>query len=110
MKDNTHLFEGRYEMLTEKDGLALYKWANEGKKAEPKPAKAVKEPSEEDIIKTTMNLIKDAGKLALDRGVSKEQIGESVKKIAGTANYNAVKDLNVLNQILETINNLEANA
>lgn len=27
-KDNTHLFEGRYEVLTEKDGERLYDWAN----------------------------------------------------------------------------------
>jgi len=29
-KDNTHLFEERYEVLTEKDGMALYDWANSG--------------------------------------------------------------------------------
>ena len=29
-KDNTHIFEGRYEVLTEKDGEALYDWANVG--------------------------------------------------------------------------------
>lgn len=28
-KDNTHLFEGRYEILTEKDGEKLYDWAND---------------------------------------------------------------------------------
>jgi len=27
-KDNTHIFEGRYDVLTEKDGEALYDWAN----------------------------------------------------------------------------------
>ena len=36
MKDNTHLFEGRYEVLTEKDGEALYNWANEGEES-PQP-------------------------------------------------------------------------
>ncbi len=30
MKDNTGIFEGRYEVLTEKDGEALYNWANSG--------------------------------------------------------------------------------
>ena len=29
-KDNTHIFEGRYEVLTEKDGERLYAWANTG--------------------------------------------------------------------------------
>jgi hypothetical protein len=109
MKDNTHLFEGRYEVLTEKDGTALYKWANEGKKAEPRPTKTEKAPTEEEVLATTLNLIKDAGKLAVDRGVEKDAIGEAVKAIAGTANYNKIKDINVLKQIFETINNMGAN-
>ena len=29
-KGSTHIFEGRYEVLTEKDGEALYDWANAG--------------------------------------------------------------------------------
>lgn len=29
-KDNTHLFEGRYDVLTERDGKALFDWANAG--------------------------------------------------------------------------------
>jgi hypothetical protein len=29
-KDNTHLFEERYDALTEKDGMALFEWANSG--------------------------------------------------------------------------------
>lgn len=34
-KDNTHLFENKYEMLTEKDGEALYEWANSGEERVP---------------------------------------------------------------------------
>lgn len=30
MKDNTHLFENRFDVLTEKDGEALKKWAESG--------------------------------------------------------------------------------
>lgn len=30
MKDNTHVFEGRYDVLTEKDGELIYDWANSG--------------------------------------------------------------------------------
>lgn len=29
-KDNTHLFDGKFEVLTEKDGEKLYDWANQG--------------------------------------------------------------------------------
>ena len=45
MKDNTHLFEGRYEILTEKDGEALYKWATSGEKAPERP-----EPLQQQVI------------------------------------------------------------
>lgn len=30
MKDNTHLFDGKYDILTEEHGKLLYKWASEG--------------------------------------------------------------------------------
>ena len=36
-KDNTHLFEGRYDVLTERDGKALFDWANTGDAPAPKP-------------------------------------------------------------------------
>ena len=40
-KDNTHLFEGKYEKLTEKDGKRLIDWANTGEGEMPKePVKA----------------------------------------------------------------------
>ena len=35
-KDNTHLFDGRFEVLTEKDGERLYDWANQGEVPVPK--------------------------------------------------------------------------
>ena len=30
MKDNTHIFEGKYDVLTEEHGILLKKWANSG--------------------------------------------------------------------------------
>ena len=35
-KDNTKLFDGRFEVLTEKDGVKLYEWANKGDAPAPK--------------------------------------------------------------------------
>lgn len=40
-KDNTHLFESEIRVLTEKDGEALYNWANTGDKPAPKKKKPV---------------------------------------------------------------------
>lgn len=51
-KDNTHIFTDRYEMLTEKDGEALYDWANYGEEPQEKP-----EPLQQQVI----NLAKELG-------------------------------------------------
>jgi len=46
-KDNTHLFEGKARILTEKDGSALYDWASNGSDEEiQKRAEVVKESKE----------------------------------------------------------------
>lgn len=58
-KDNTHLFENRFEMLTEKDGKALYDWANNG---------AEKELTIEEKLAP---LQKELTKAAVDKGGSK---------------------------------------
>lgn len=55
-KDNTHLFEGRARVLTEKDGEALYKWASDGDDSEIiKRAKELAESKE-----TGKQLMKEA--------------------------------------------------
>lgn len=55
-KDNTHLFEGRARILTEKDGEALYKWASDGDDSEIiKRAKELAESKE-----TGKQLMKEA--------------------------------------------------
>lgn len=62
VKDNTHLFEGRHEILTEKDGELLYKWSIGGdvksKKAEIDKAK------EEAKAKIALNAEEEAKKMA----------------------------------------------
>lgn len=49
MKDNTHIFEGRYDILTEKDGEALYVWAHSGVKSD-KPNIAEIQPLQQKVI------------------------------------------------------------
>jgi hypothetical protein len=44
-KDNTHLFENRYDILTEKDGEALKMWAETGEMPPPPPPKAGGHPN-----------------------------------------------------------------
>ena len=54
-KDNTKLFDGRFEVLTEKDGVRLYEWANKGEAPAPKketPKYTETTYDSEDILKS----------------------------------------------------------
>lgn len=136
MKDNTHLFEDRYEVLTEKDGENLFAWANDGevvipkKKEKSKTEEPVNEIIEEqneeipDIEKEEdeeVNFDDDAQegdlsrddllKLITDKGKklsaeNKKTFSGLVKKAIGTPNYNKCEDIEKLNEILEIVNSL----
>ena len=119
-KDNTHLFEERYDILTEKDGIALYEWANSGdvpevKKTPVKKEKPVEESTEE-ILPTVETedeepmfdelsaselqklITKNAKKFDT---IAKKEFGLKVKKLINTANYNKCDDIEKLQEILE---------
>ena len=106
-KDNTHLFEGRYEMLTEKDGEALYDWANSGeapaRNPVAKPTTAVAHDSAEDV---RAKIAEQVTKLIND-GVAKEDIGQSINAVADTANYNKIGDARVLGDVLNALKKME---
>ena len=107
MKDNTHLFEGRYEMLTEKDGEAIYDWANSGevivRKPVPKPEPTVVFDSVDDARE---KITAKVGEL-IDSGVPREEIGKVIKNVGGTANYNKIDDAGVLGRVLASLEKLE---
>lgn len=87
-KDNTHIFEGRYEILTEKDGEALYDWANDG---------------ENPIIISPEQFMQIRGEiieLAKSLGGSQDiKVCELCNNIIGSLNPNACDDFNALNQL-----------
>lgn len=93
-KDNTKLFDGRYDILTEKDGAALYDWAND---SEIPPT--VREPKkfEEQAIDVAdeLKLVKqDIIALCKDLGGTKnEQMMETLKQFVTSGNPNAIKDI-----------------
>ena len=103
-KDNTHLFEGRYEKLTEKDGANIYKWANSGndpapkKKTETPPPATTTTDSEFDVEKAHEEIGNKIAKL-IDGGIDRADIGVAVKRAAGTANYKKVTDEAALKNI-----------
>lgn len=116
MKDNTHLFEDRYEVLTEKDGELLYKWANSGvEKVKPVTNPVVNEDEDKsddddnDIIaleEKVAALIQKKTEL----GVGKDAISAALKSACGKANYRKYADVNLLNKAIDAINGLTVEA
>ena len=91
-KDNTHIFEGRYEVLTEKDGEALYDWANTGEDFAFNISKA-----QQDIIN-----------LATELGGSKDpEVKAATIDILGEANPKNCTNEALLKKSLEALNSLK---
>lgn len=134
VKDNTHLFEDRHEIITEKDGEALYKWAIGGdvksKKAELDKAK------EEAKAKIALNAEKEAQKMAEEAEKKKKkqenklsldelkaeillkckaladngkrtEVGETLTELAGNPNPNKITSKSVAEKVLSALEELE---
>lgn len=103
-KDNTHIFEGRYEKITEADGEKLYAWANTGEKPAPKPEKekqfsAVSARTLDDVFAD----IKSSIAAKLNDGVARDEIVDIVKTTCGFANYQKVADIAVAEEVLAAV-------
>lgn len=95
-KDNTHLFEERFnEMLTERDGELIYQWCNSGE-----AATAHIEINAQNAI----NKITDAFKAGADAGIDKEEMYAICVDVCGQKNYAKVKDMKILDSLYETLN------
>ncbi len=94
-KDNTHLFEDRIDVLTEKDGEALYEWANNGKAPAPKPKKPKidTEKNEElaESIKKSFMALEDKDKKAEFKALMKECGIANFKDVASVPTENLEK-------------------
>ena len=110
MKDNTHLFENRYDVLTERDGEALYHWANSGaapaRTLAPKPQAVPTSGSTEELQE---QIAEKVSKLVAS-GVAKDAIGVAVKDACGTANYKKVEDTGLLDAVLTALRRLGGEA
>lgn len=101
-KDNTHLFDGKYEVLTEKDGEALYEWANTGEAPKPEPV------SYETEVKLDLkSLQKEIIAKCVELGGQKnETLMATIKTFVANGNPNAIKDINVAKECLDAISKL----
>ena len=106
-KDNTHLFEGRYDKLTEKDGSNLIDWATSGEgemPTEPVSKPTFVAPSSSNDLDSKVIECKDLFASRMDEGISKDFLYDIVKKHnAGNKNFMQIKDIDVLNTIIKEI-------
>lgn len=101
-KDNTHIFEGRYDVLTEKDGEKLYDWANTGEVPAEKE-KPKFEPAKEVTVDSVINEIMAEFKGLISEGVDKDKIYSVIESIYGKKNFREIKDVDVANKVLEAV-------
>ncbi|HPE08148.1 MAG TPA: AAA family ATPase [Saprospiraceae bacterium] len=114
-KDNTHLFEGRYEVLTEKDGANLYEWANKGLAPAPKPVTTKSTTivgGENDTTTQAVDLvtvIESIDKLAQSlqkQGVAKADIATTIKQASGRMNYKLIDKVEIAQATLTALKTL----
>lgn len=119
MKDNTGIFDGRFEVLTEKHGEAIYEWANSGKAVAAKfqPMKVFEEaqpidiPEEQkpavppveslsEVVKSITALFKEN----LDKGADKEEMYGAISEInGGKKSWLDVKDIEKAKEIKSVV-------
>ena len=96
MKDNTGLFDNKFDVLNEKDGEALYDWANSGNE----PVKA----PEYDLPKLREDIIARAKELG---GSKNPSVKEACERLIGTLNPNKSEDGKALTQLLDELKAIE---
>lgn len=106
MKDNTHIFEDRYDVLTEKDGEKLFDWANSGDAPAPKPIIKTSTVIEEDIKEVKKQVVG----LAKEKSAISDNIKTTVKgilaKYHASGNPNKIEDIKQLKLLLKDLNNI----
>lgn len=107
-KDNTHIFTNKYDVLTEKDGIALYDWANSSDvpahvKEMPKYEEASESP--EDVLAAIKKEIVD---ICVKLGGSKNnELMATLKTFVPSGNPNAIKSIEKAKECLTKIQTLE---
>lgn len=104
MKDNTHLFENRYEVLTEKDGVDLYKWANSGIKVSKPSTKQVVQDDPGALVKSITSNAKNAIASGI---ITREEFYKNIEEICGTKAYDSITDVGTLKKILSFLSSVK---
>lgn len=104
-KDNTHLFEDRFEVLTEKDGEHIYEWANRGDKPASKKTQPQK-PADDTDIDAIIEEIKATISEKIESGVERDAVAMALKSACGTAQYTKIKDAAKAEAALKAVQNV----
>ena len=103
-KDNTKLFDGRFEVLTEKDGVRLYEWANKGEAPAPKketPKYTETAYDSEDMLKSVK---KEIISVCTELGGTKNaDLMAVLKTYVASGNPNAIQSLEEAKKCLTEI-------
>lgn len=107
-KDNTKLFDGRFEVLTEKDGVRLYEWANKGDAPAPKK----ETPKYTEITYDSEDMLKDIKKEIISLcsslgGTKNEELMTALKNVVPSGNPNAIKSVSTAKELLEKLKTLQ---
>lgn len=108
-KDNTHLFDGKYEVITEKDGEKLYDWANQGEKPTPK----VQSPTYTEAVANDVDILKDVKKEIISLctqlgGTKNGDLMATLKSYVPSGNPNAITDINIAKEVLSKLKGIKA--
>lgn len=111
-KDNTKLFDGKYEVLTEKHGALLYEWANKGEAPAPKKQKPREDDKDdeydddyEDELNITIDkIIKICTKVG---GTKNKKLMTTLKQFAKNGNPKAIKDIENAEECLEAVKKIK---
>lgn len=93
-KDNTHLFDGKFEVLTEKDGERLYDWANKGDAPAPKKEQPKYEEATYDEVDTLTAIQNEIISYCTQLGGTKNQeLMTTLKEYVANGNPKGIKDV-----------------
>ena len=103
-KDNTGIFDGRYEVLTEKHGEELYNWANSSdippEVKEPKSYTEASISPEESLKSIKKEIVELCTALG---GTKNEQLMATLKQFSANGNPNAIKSIEKAQECLAAI-------
>lgn len=107
-KDNSKIFDGRYDILTEKDGEALYNWANDSDipatVKEPKKFEEAEITPEDQLAAIKKEIIALCTELG---GTKNKDLMETLGKFSASKNPNAIRSIDKARECLAALKNIK---